>query len=219
MRFVFDELKAAQAAGYLLAKHSSSMPYIKLIKLLYLADRQSLIETGYPITGASMVSMPYGPVLSKVYDRITWESERPTVWAEYVADLAAKEVSGTNVTATDHLSEYEQDVLGAVYRQWGQWNKWDLVRYTRELPEWSDDDGLLHGGRAALPPHPHRRLADRTDYRRGGVYRHALRPPADDGGSSLTPSVGMVIVCATRCGDSRRRSRARLPGGPSKARA
>ena len=39
------------------------MAYIKLIKLMYLADRRCLIETGFPITGDRMVSMPKGPEL------------------------------------------------------------------------------------------------------------------------------------------------------------
>ena len=49
MEFFFDERKAAQAASVLLERHGGSMPYIKLIKLLYLADREALIESGLPI--------------------------------------------------------------------------------------------------------------------------------------------------------------------------
>ena len=39
VEFIFDERKAAQAAAHLLRRHGSSMWDIKLIKLLYLADR------------------------------------------------------------------------------------------------------------------------------------------------------------------------------------
>ena len=66
VEFIFDERKAAQAAAHLLRRHGSSMPYIKLIKLLYLADRQSLIETGYTITGDQLVAMSDGPALNRV---------------------------------------------------------------------------------------------------------------------------------------------------------
>ena len=46
MRFVFDERRAAQAAARLLDKHGGTMPWLKLVKLLYLADRAALVEGG-----------------------------------------------------------------------------------------------------------------------------------------------------------------------------
>ena len=51
MEFFFDERRAAQAASLLLERRAGRMPYIKLIKLLYLADREALIETGRPDHG------------------------------------------------------------------------------------------------------------------------------------------------------------------------
>jgi uncharacterized phage-associated protein len=58
VRFPFDERKAAQAAAYLLKKHDGRLNFMKLIKLLYLADRKSLLENGKPITGDRMLAMP-----------------------------------------------------------------------------------------------------------------------------------------------------------------
>lgn len=57
LRFVYNEEKAAQAAAFLLREAGGSMDYRELLNLLYLADRQSLIETGAPITGDEMVNM------------------------------------------------------------------------------------------------------------------------------------------------------------------
>ncbi|MGE0134681.1 MAG: hypothetical protein AB7L91_10365 [Dehalococcoidia bacterium] len=53
MQFVFDERRAAQAAAQLLELRGGRMPYMKLIKLLYWADRESLIETGTPSRATS----------------------------------------------------------------------------------------------------------------------------------------------------------------------
>ena len=53
MKFVFDERKAAQAAAHLLHRHGGPMPYIKLIKLLYLADRRGLRRDGSPGYGVT----------------------------------------------------------------------------------------------------------------------------------------------------------------------
>ena len=58
MKLVFNERKAAQAAAYLLRKHGTPMHAHHLMFMLYMADRQSLIENGYTITGDQMVMVP-----------------------------------------------------------------------------------------------------------------------------------------------------------------
>ena len=77
MQNYYDEKAVTQAAIYLLERHSNQMPYIKLIKLLYLADRGALLETGSSISKDAYVSMFYGPVLS-----ITLDVIRKTGFAE-----------------------------------------------------------------------------------------------------------------------------------------
>ena len=52
------------------------MPCCQLVKLLYLADRQSLIETGTPITGDRFVFLIDGSALKRVLGLIR-ESTRP----------------------------------------------------------------------------------------------------------------------------------------------
>ena len=61
MQFTFDPHKAAQAAAYLLKLHGKPMDKRVLNALLYLADRESLIKTGAPITGDQMVCVPDEP--------------------------------------------------------------------------------------------------------------------------------------------------------------
>ncbi len=53
----FNERKATQAAAYLLQMRGGTMSYMKLIKLLYLADRAALVRFGRPITTDRYVSM------------------------------------------------------------------------------------------------------------------------------------------------------------------
>ncbi len=40
-RYIFDEKKATQAAGILISKSGGTINYMKLIKLIYLANRES----------------------------------------------------------------------------------------------------------------------------------------------------------------------------------
>ena len=71
MVFRFNIEKTIQAIAALLHFHGSKeMSYLRMLKLLYLADRECLQETGRPITGDRVVAMEHGPVLSSVYDLI-----------------------------------------------------------------------------------------------------------------------------------------------------
>ncbi len=146
MKFVFDERKAAQAAAHLLHRHGAPMPYIKLIKLLYLADRRAFVETGHPITGDRLVSMENGPVLSNVLDLIRQTGGGgSSVWHEYVSDPDAYAVTAVCPVELDEiddeLSDYERSLLDAIFREYGDTNEWDLVDYTHTLPEWTDPKG------------------------------------------------------------------------------
>jgi uncharacterized phage-associated protein len=145
MRFPFKERKAAQAAAYILAKHHDRLNYMKLIKLLYLADRESLIDRGKPITGARMVSMPYGPVLSEILNLINLgrRYEEPSPWFEYISSPDGYDVCRVvNADAEyDELSDHERQILETVDTTFGRMNKWSLVDWTHELPEWHDPQG------------------------------------------------------------------------------
>jgi uncharacterized phage-associated protein len=143
MRFIFDERKAAQAAAFLLSRHEGHLNYMKLIKLLYLADRRALIARGLPITGDRMVSMPKGPVLSGILDLINWGSiDEQSPWLEYISVPSEYEISLLNPDIDyKALSRYEKRLLTETDERFGDYDKWSLVRYTHTLPEWTDPKG------------------------------------------------------------------------------
>lgn len=142
MRFHLNERKAAQAAAHLLRRHGGRLPYMSLIKLLYLADRRALIETGTPITGDRMVSMPYGPVLSHVLDLISHGPRDGSPWFRYVSEPEGYDVALRAADPeSDALSRYDLEVLDAVDEQHGHLDRWALVAYCHTLPEWKDPEG------------------------------------------------------------------------------
>ena len=142
VRFVFDDRKAAQAAAFLLSKTNGSMNYIKLLNLMYLADRRAFVESGYPITGARMVSMDRGPMLSEVYAQITWGDEAETSWSQAITSPANFSVSVREEGGRfQYLSDYDEEVLSQVFDEYGDWDERTLVRFTHTLPEWKDPDG------------------------------------------------------------------------------
>ena len=160
IRFPFRERKASQAAAHLLKLHGNEMYYLLLIKLLYLADRHALIERGLPITGDRLVSMDYGPVLSKVKDLLTMELEGDgTIWGEYVSEPSQWKVTGRKEDPeTDELSEFEIAVLDQVNADHGSTDRFELSKWTHDLPEWQDPHG------SSLPIDP------------GDILRHAGKP-------------------------------------------
>ena len=70
MRYSFREEKATQAAALLLGCGGGHMNFMKLVKLIYLADREALIKLGRHITLDQLCSLRYGPIVSNTLNLI-----------------------------------------------------------------------------------------------------------------------------------------------------
>src|SRR5438552_16937913 len=79
----FDIHKAIQAAGVLLRSERNRMSYIRLLKLLYIADRDSIRETGLPLLGSKMVAMDHGPLHSDIYNLVKGIHEQTPLWSRF----------------------------------------------------------------------------------------------------------------------------------------
>ena len=137
----FREDRTTQAAARLLKLHGAQMPYLKLIKLLYLADRKALLELGRPISHDLFVSMPHGPVLSRTYDLILGEPEGDSYWRRFISAPENYEVQLLGEAPNDQLSPAEETILDSVFHQFGWMDKWALRDYTHRLPEYHDPHG------------------------------------------------------------------------------
>jgi uncharacterized phage-associated protein len=147
----FDERKAAQAAAYLLYRGGGRLPVIKLLKLMYLAERLSLQRYGETLTGDRLVSMPHGPVLSHTYSLIQGAYESCAGgWDTWVADryghdveLADNSLIRSPEEDLTALSDSDLEVLGETWAQFGHWDKFKLRDYTHSsaCPEWQDPNG------------------------------------------------------------------------------
>jgi uncharacterized phage-associated protein len=136
----FDPEKVTEASAFLLNLRGGRIHYIKLLKLLYIADREALAEWGIPISNDNYVSMDQGPVLSQTYNLIR---EGGRVWSEYIsAPFDDYEVKLTNTPPkAKKLSLAEQNLLERVFEQYGGKNRWDLVDYVHTFPEWQNPHG------------------------------------------------------------------------------
>lgn len=144
MRMRFNEAKATQAAARLLRNRGGRMSYMKLIKLLYLADREALARWGRPITTDSYVSMKHGPVLSGVLNLITDPddpSQVQTAWSKHISAPENYDVVLKEDSSGDLLSEVEDELLDEISGRFGHINRWKLVELVHTLPEWKDPEG------------------------------------------------------------------------------
>jgi uncharacterized phage-associated protein len=143
VRTRFNEKKATQAAAHLLRLRGGRLSYLKLIKLLYLADREALLQWGRSISTDRYVSMDRGPVLSRVLDLATDGEDpgTPSVWASSISAPSDYEVELKADAGDDELSEAEIQLLDQIFAKYGKMSRWDLVKLTHKLPEWIDPHG------------------------------------------------------------------------------
>jgi uncharacterized phage-associated protein len=136
MNFRFDFDKALQAAGVLLSLDGDRMERIRLLKLLYIADRELLAETGRTITGDRAAAMKHGPVLSQVYDLIKGESSRAGEWGRFIHTVN-RAVELRNDPGRGELSRGEIEKLTEVTDRYRDVDDWALSEATHEFEEWS----------------------------------------------------------------------------------
>jgi uncharacterized phage-associated protein len=138
--FIFNLKKTVQSLAFLMCQPGKDCRSIlKLIKLLYLAERESLAETGHPITGDRLVAMKHGPVLSKTYDYIKGE-EQSEEWDRYFADADNHQLRLRESPGDDLLCEYEMRKLKMIASRFSHLDRWEVRDKTHELPEWKKND-------------------------------------------------------------------------------
>jgi len=133
IRFKYDSSKATQAILWLLHKHGRAMDKLKLVKLIFYADREHLSRFGRPIVGGSYVAMRHGPVSSELLDNVNFAAEGKGLPFQLV---------GTTVTALssvneDELSESDIQVLDRINSLHGNRDTFALRDLTHNLRAWS----------------------------------------------------------------------------------
>ncbi|MGH7313548.1 MAG: Panacea domain-containing protein [Candidatus Rokuibacteriota bacterium] len=97
-RFRFKPEKFVEAVSYLLSRVGPSAR-MRIVKLLYLADRTHLVRHGTPILGDRYYRLPFGPIPSRALDLL---------------EAAANIVAGDREVAPDAVSDFLLDRLEIV---------------------------------------------------------------------------------------------------------
>lgn len=116
------------------------MAHIKLMKLLYLADRLSMERYDVPMTDDFQCNMKNGPVLSSTLDLMN--GARPSLaWSALISPIQNHQVQLQRQFAWDELDELsraDRAILDEIFSKYGHMNRWKLVDLVHELPEWEN---------------------------------------------------------------------------------
>ncbi len=142
----FKEKRAAQVVAYFVHRSGGPINVLKLVKLLYLSDRESLRRYDFPILYDCLVSMDNWPVDSITLNYINGLEADSQLWDRYVTSREGHSVGISNPHLTpndlDELSAADLQILDLIWQQHGHKDRFELARYTHEnCPEWEDPHG------------------------------------------------------------------------------
>lgn len=138
IRYQFHPEKTTQAVAHLLRSLGGETDKVKLMKLIYIADRTNFLRRGAPLTGDRQVAMPFGPVPSATLNLVNGD------------DWCGREEEHCFFTIRDNkvclrvdpgiglLDPDEVGVLDDVIAEHGNKHTWALVEETHGFPEYKD---------------------------------------------------------------------------------
>lgn len=140
----YSEKRAAQTAAFFISRAGGTIEILKLMKLMYLAERESLARYGEPITGDVLVSMKHGPVLSKTLDHINgFIDSEDGGWESWISARAGHQLGLQPAhDPTDQLaqlSDADTGILDFIWDKFGKYSKYQLRDITHKIcTEWED---------------------------------------------------------------------------------
>lgn len=135
--------KLIDTVNYLLSLNEGHINYTKLIKLLYIADRETFNEFGFTITGDQYYALHNGPILSKLYDLIQKKAQAAlqAKWDNYFYKDGYELLGDKLGRPVQELSEIEMEKIKEIderYKQYSYSRMIDLIHDPDFCPEWED---------------------------------------------------------------------------------
>lgn len=136
----FDQEKSAQMCAYFLQRATGSTDKLKLIKLIYLSEREYLDRYLMPMTLDEFYSMKNGPIASCALNGINGELDAD-LWSEWLV-LDGNEASPAKQRQRNEfnkLSEADITVMDAVWGKFGTWSTSKIWKFVHsEIPEYEE---------------------------------------------------------------------------------
>lgn len=157
MLLEFDYKKAIQAINYLAKKEGGQIDKLKLVKLIYFADRYHLRRYGRPLANDAYFAMRLGPVGSSVKDIAEFSNFLDVEEIGYASKYLTRGVEDNTLVSiadTDEevFSESEIEALGFAYKEFGSYTASKLVDITHNYPEWAKFKRVLESKETTREP-------------------------------------------------------------------
>jgi hypothetical protein len=143
----YQERKAIEVASRLLVNEGKRMNYTKLIKLMYIIERESIIRWGYPVTFDDYYSLDCGPILSNTLDNIkgTTYSEHPSKeWDIHITRYGKYSVRLKLEANPKKLNRAELKLIDEMYGKFGHMTWQQLIDWSHDknnINEWENPEG------------------------------------------------------------------------------
>lgn len=143
----FNYKKATQMLNYFALKEGGQINKMKVLKLIYLADRYHLRKYGRLITNDVYFAMNYGPVPSAVKD-IAESSDflgqkEEEYSKKYITSSDPHSLKSVNIVDENTFSDTDIEALNFTWEHFGLINQFDLAELTHKYPEWKKHEGAL----------------------------------------------------------------------------
>lgn len=141
---MFDERKALDVACYFMKLHKLPINYMKLLKYMYIYERNQILEHSSVTISDDYFSMKNGPVLSKTYDlikEITGESAKTSsIWHDYIIKSILDKFSlelTEEKNAFPRLSKMDMLEIEKIFHQYKSNDQWEMSEISHTFPEWT----------------------------------------------------------------------------------
>ena len=136
MHLKFDSTKAIEAAAVIARREGKRIGRLRLLKLLYIADRTAITERGRPLLGCKAVAMDNGPLHSDVYDMIKGEDPASPRWSKFFTASGRRDLRLTDEPENLALSRSDIEILQGVVDKYIDIDDWQLSEITHGFEEW-----------------------------------------------------------------------------------
>ena len=133
--FSFNVKSAVQATGVILREESiHRMNYIKLLNLLYMAERELLLNHGHMITGDIFVATHRGPVLDSCMELIYGEHSYSHIWYKYIEKNRSYLFLKKN-PRNGNMSQFTTRLLQNLVQKYQDFDEYDIYNVVCKFPE------------------------------------------------------------------------------------
>ena len=127
----FDHLKSVQTVAYFVRKAGGTAEKLKLVKLLYLAERESFKRRGKPMNFDSYFSLPHGPVASSALNGMDHLLD-DEAWSALNQATNRRDITIIGEVSEDHLSRADRAILDATWVEFGGMTAWEIRNWTHD---------------------------------------------------------------------------------------